>query len=260
MEKRTTTRYLEFKFAQGADAQTGSLTGYGAVFGNTDDHGDIIAPGAFTATLAAHKSAGTTPLMLLGHDLRGCPIGVWDDIVEDGTGLLCRGRFLPSGVGQDARVAAQAGQLTGLSIGFIVKDSRMEGRTRVITEAEVLEISLVTIPANSLAQVTSIKSQENHVEDKNISMTVDVKLALESIEELNAALEQLQVKLGHLKLSIKSSDDEDDDDDEDEPEDASDDGSEDREDDAEDLEDKYDSTVIAAVKTSTQFWESYGRH
>lgn len=45
----------------------GLLSGYASVFGGKpDSHGDIIAPGAYAASLKAHREAGTVPLMLFG--------------------------------------------------------------------------------------------------------------------------------------------------------------------------------------------------
>ena len=48
---------------------TGTLSGYASRFGGRPDaYGDVIAPGAFSASLAQHAAAGTRPLMFWSHD------------------------------------------------------------------------------------------------------------------------------------------------------------------------------------------------
>lgn len=149
----------ELKFAESGDAM--SFTGYGAVFGNVDSYGDVIAPGAFAQTLAAHKAAGTSPLMLLEHggDL---PVGVWKSMAEDGTGLLVTGELLPTTKGKDAYIALKAGAINGLSIGFRPTEFAMRAKPeeprRTLKAVELIEVSIVGMPANGKARVGDVKS------------------------------------------------------------------------------------------------------
>ena len=54
---------LEIKLAGGSGG-AGEIAGYASLFdAEADDYGDTIAPGAFAASLAEHKAAGTMPLM-----------------------------------------------------------------------------------------------------------------------------------------------------------------------------------------------------
>lgn len=152
----------ECKFAQDGEAMT--ISGYGAVFGNIDAYGDVIAPGAFAKSLAQHKAAGTSPLMLLEHGGAPLPIGVWEQMSEDGHGLLVKGRFLDTTMGTDAWKAAKAGAITGLSIGFRPVEfelrSRPEDPRRTLKAVDLVEVSLVGMPANALARTTSVKSAD----------------------------------------------------------------------------------------------------
>jgi HK97 family phage prohead protease len=162
LEKKSLFGRIETKFAAD-DTATGTMSGYGAVFGNVDSYGDIIAPGAFKDSLAQHKAEGTLPLMLLNHGLWDLPIGIWDSMEEDDIGLKVAGHFIDNIRGQDAYKTAKAGAITGLSIGFVVTDFEMRNNNRIITGVQLIEVSLVTLPANDLARVSNVKSQENEM-------------------------------------------------------------------------------------------------
>ena len=75
-----------------AVGEDGTIEGYASVFGVVDTWDDIIAAGAFAATIAAHKAAGTMPAMLWQHDSDD-PIGVWTDMAEDAKGLRVKGKL-----------------------------------------------------------------------------------------------------------------------------------------------------------------------
>ena len=74
----------EFKFS----VATGAISGYAAVFGNIDQGGDKILPGAFAKSLQEKSSLP----MLYQHDMAR-PIGVWDSLKEDSHGLAVDGRI-----------------------------------------------------------------------------------------------------------------------------------------------------------------------
>lgn len=155
-ERRSSIVRLE----QRAVGDDGTIEGYGSVFGVVDDWGDIVAPGAFSESLAAHRAAGTMPAMLWQHR-DSEPIGVWTDMTEDARGLRVKGRLvLESTRGKEAHALLKAGALNGLSIGFIASkwawDTNTE--TRTLQAVDLWEVSPVTFPANSLARVDSVKS------------------------------------------------------------------------------------------------------
>lgn len=145
-----------------AAGDDGSVEGYGSVFGVRDNYDDVIAKGAFAATLAAHKSAGTMPAMLWQHD--ACePIGIWSEMVEDDKGLRIKGQLaLDTARGKEAHALLKMGALNGLSIGFVSKQWAYDRETdvRTLTEIDLWEVSLVTFPANEKARVTNVKSSE----------------------------------------------------------------------------------------------------
>ncbi len=143
-----------------ATADDGTVEGYGSVFGVKDSYDDVIEPGAFKASLMAHKAAGTMPAMLWQHDPSE-PIGVWSEMTEDTTGLKIKGKLALETVrGREAHALLKMGALNGLSIGFVATAKSYNDRdgTRTISAIDLWEVSLVTFPANQSARVTGVKS------------------------------------------------------------------------------------------------------
>lgn len=138
-----------------AVGEEGQIEGYGAVFGNRDSYGDIMVKGAFAKTLKGRK-----PKMLWQHNMLD-PIGAWDEYAEDERGLYMKGRIaIKSTKGRDAYELVKAGAIDGLSIGYVTKDYEMEGGARLLKEVDLFETSLVTMPANAAAMVTSVKNAD----------------------------------------------------------------------------------------------------
>ena len=87
------------------------------------------------------------------------PDGVWERIEETERGLECSGR-LTMGVkrAQELRDLMVDGAVGGLSIGFRSLRDRLDpSGVRVLEEIELMEISLVALPANPLAVVEAVK-------------------------------------------------------------------------------------------------------
>lgn len=145
-----------------ATGEDGVVEGYGSVFGHRDSYDDVIAPGAFDASLKAHRSAKTMPAMLWQHDPSE-PIGVWTEMVEDAKGLRVKGQLaLDTARGKEAHALLKMGALNGLSIGFVSKQWSYDRETevRTLTEIDLWEVSLVTFPANEKARITGVKAAD----------------------------------------------------------------------------------------------------
>lgn len=178
-----TTARLEavehFSFALGevkiADvAATGddmTFSGYGAVFGNADSYDDVILKGAFKDTLANAQKTGVWPAMLSQHGSFGTemtPIGVWTVMREDDTGLYVEGKLAPTERGNELYQLLKMTPrpaIGGLSIGFKAVDWSMRSAPneprRTLKAVDLVEVSLVTFPANPKSRVTSVKSEFN---------------------------------------------------------------------------------------------------
>ncbi|MEI4486599.1 HK97 family phage prohead protease [Frigidibacter sp. MR17.14] len=136
-------------------AEGAVIEGYASLFGVPDRGGDVVAAGAYRASLSRMAQRGGRVKMLWQHDPLQ-PIGVWDEVVEDARGLRVRGRLLDAVArGREAAALVKAGALDGLSIGYRTVASTAEGRGRRLVEIDLWEISLVTFPMLGEARVAA---------------------------------------------------------------------------------------------------------
>ncbi len=156
MEKRFLEVPFEIKAIHDED---GIFEGYGSVFGNVDEDGDIIETGAFTKSLLKHHTNQTQPALLWMHDPMH-PVGRYLEVREDARGLYVKGQLiLDSSQGRDAYALLKGGAINGLSIGYVPKawELNKTNKTRQLKEVELWEVSLVTFPANTLARIMTVK-------------------------------------------------------------------------------------------------------
>jgi uncharacterized protein len=151
----------------------GVIEGYGSVFDVIDGGGDIVAAGAFARSLAT----GRKVKMLFQHRADDV-VGVWDEVREDGQGLRVKGRLLTAvAKARDVYEMAKAGALDGLSIGYrTIKSLDRNGR-RVILDADLFEVSLVTFPMNEAARIDAIKAADLTERDFERLLTQDAGLS-----------------------------------------------------------------------------------
>lgn len=186
MERKT----INLKDFTMSEEGSGELLGYPSMFGSVDSTGDIIAPGAYAATIPDFLNRGFNAQ---GHDwsfagLIGYPI----EAKEDERGLFSRMAFHSTPDAQMVRTKAKermaAGKEVALSIGFEATDfehieakdyaeklpqfvsaDKLEGvlagsakfpKVRVLKGIKLYEYSLVSAPAQRAAQAVSVKSEE----------------------------------------------------------------------------------------------------
>lgn len=162
MKEACGTKHLSRPFELKSLKDDGSFEGYGSVFGVKDSYDDIVAPGAFADSLAAHKSAGTLPALLWQHR-SGEPIGIYTDMSEDSIGLKVAGQLaLKTARGAEAYELLKMKAISGLSIGFATREDSYDRVTgiRTLKRVDLWEVSLVTFPANDAARIQGVKSIE----------------------------------------------------------------------------------------------------
>lgn len=132
------------------------VEGYASLFGKADQGGDVVRPGAYAASLKRLAARQARVKMLWQHD-PGQPIGIWDEVREDATGLWVKGRILPEvAKGREAVALLAAGAIDGLSIGYRTVKAERDGKgQRLLSELELWEVSLVTFPMLPEARVAA---------------------------------------------------------------------------------------------------------
>lgn len=132
------------------------IEGYASLFGAPDQGGDVVAPGAYAASLKAMAGQGRRVRMLWQHD-SAQPIGIWDEVSEDARGLRVKGRLLDTVArGREAAALIAAGAIEGLSIGYrTIRATKTDKGQRLLTELELWEVSLVTFPMLHAARVSA---------------------------------------------------------------------------------------------------------
>lgn len=151
----------QLKFQQQGDvsAETDRIfDGYASVFGGVDSYNDTIMKGAFEETLKDRKRPVR---MFFGHS-PARPLGKWLELAEDETGLYCRGELTPNNTDVGNIYASMKhGAIDGLSIGFTIPkggSEEIEGGGRRISQINLVEISVVTMPADGNAVIHAVKS------------------------------------------------------------------------------------------------------
>lgn len=183
----------ELRADQGAALSDNTLSGGASVMGNLDSQDDVIFPGAYAGALDRFRREG---FVAVGHDWDDLPIAMPTLAEERGRVLYTEARFHATQAAQDARTVCRerldAGLSVGLSVGFFCgKDSgqwfedgekllsfasangydlslfdqagiaAFDDWVRAIVRVDrLVEYSVVTIPANPLAQAMGAKSLE----------------------------------------------------------------------------------------------------
>ena len=163
--KHGALKVRDFDLSIKAVEDDGKFSGYGSVFGVTDSYQEVVAPGAFTESLAEIKAKGR-PVPVLWQHRSGQPIGVWDELTEDQKGLYGVGRLLIAdlALAKEAHALMRVNAVSGLSIGYWVRESSYDEVTgiRTLKKLDLVEISLVTFPANDDARIDAIKMKLAH--------------------------------------------------------------------------------------------------
>lgn len=190
----------DFKFEiKAASEQTingepvGIVSGFASTYGNVDRGGDIVVKGAFTKSLERHRAEDGKINMLFQHrdHIGHFPISKVRDEKE--------GLFLEDGIvalnvpeGRAAMSLLRTGSIDRMSIGFNVVNQELKDGSRMLTELELWEASIVSEPMNPLAAITSVKAATPYKDfplaDRD--MEWDSSSAIERVREFTGSVDE----------------------------------------------------------------------
>lgn len=140
------------------------ISGY-ANTSTKDRVGDVVLPSAFAKSLPTFLK---NPILLANHDWND-PIGVVLEATINDKGLFIKARI--SDTREDVKTLIREKCLRTFSIGYNEIDADMDEstKTKTISELELLEISVVTVPANheAMFEVASSKQNSKYYSDLN---------------------------------------------------------------------------------------------
>ena len=128
------------------------FAGYAAVFGALDRGGDVILRGAFAKSLKAGK-----PVPLLWQHRGGQVVGQLERLEEDERGLRVIGSLNPEAAGSELGRQMRQRLIDGLSFGYQVRQAKQANGVRELIELELIEVSVVAKPMQSLARIHAVE-------------------------------------------------------------------------------------------------------
>lgn len=132
-----------------------------------DRSGDIIAPEAFDKTLARYKKDGRNIRLFYQHQHNDLPIGIIPikSVKKDDKNWDVKGELnLDTQKGREVYSLMKQGALSDLSIGYTPNETDWKGKTRIIKELELWEVSVVSEPANPKAVISEVKKATSFID------------------------------------------------------------------------------------------------
>lgn len=158
-EKKIFNSKLEIKSIDEED-DVFRIEGYASVFDIKDLCQDIVCKGAFSRTLneTCFLDNPNERSLIWNHDLN-IPIGkVY--LEEDSKGLFIKAELPKDDVFVSGRVIPQMriGSIQNLSFGYQAKKAHYKGGSRYLTDIELFEITMTTLPMLPSSKITNYKS------------------------------------------------------------------------------------------------------
>ncbi|MEK4201156.1 HK97 family phage prohead protease [Cytobacillus sp. FSL K6-0265] len=190
MTKKKEERTFDITNVQKRDGENQSLrvSGYAAVFNSKTSIGEyfdeMISPGAFSRTLSENGDIRA----LINHN--------WDKLIgrtksgtlilsEDERGLKFEIDLPNTSYARDLAESMERGDINQCSFGFYATeeswDYSIEPALRTVNEAELFEISIVSIPAYENTEAALVRSKEiDEFVEKRIKLLNQIKGVLEN--------------------------------------------------------------------------------
>jgi HK97 family phage prohead protease len=187
------------------DSEAGAFEGHASVFGYIDRQGDIVMPGAFQKRLDQFLETG---IVLFNHDpneVIGAPL----DAREDAQGLWFRASIAKTPRAQEVRELMRDGVIKQVSFGYRVYDAVKLTRENIgdftnanaadpaaveqavtwgfaLTDLEVYDISPVSVAANPLTDILTVKggSGGRPFDDESVAALGAVRALIERMRDI----------------------------------------------------------------------------
>lgn len=177
--------------------ENGTIEGYASTWDlDPDCYGDVVKKGAFAKSLVKWKESGKSIPLLWAHKMDDLYsfIGTCE-AEEDDRGLHFIGTFDNTKEAQRVRELYKDGRLSKFSFAFDVKDegtiTLADGtKANELRELDIFEISCVTVPANSHAEMTEIKDGECSVKVGKRNSKSDADAIRQAISILQALVDE----------------------------------------------------------------------
>ena len=164
--KRETDLHYEEK-QEGNDDY--NITAMATTFGQEDRNSDIIDSNAFNASVKAINN-GTEKLKILHNHNRDAAIGVWTKAKKTKEGIILYGRISKATeFTKNILALVRDGVYDKVSIGFIAKEiDEIKNGFRIL-KGELVECSIVAVPANNNANILSVKEYKEMLDKEESS-------------------------------------------------------------------------------------------
>lgn len=189
------TRQYKVRAAAAGDGRT--ITGLAVPYDTPTE----ILPGWTEIIKRGAIDTAVRPALFYRH---GEPIGIVTEMTDTAEGLEITARISDTAQGRDAATLVADGAITALSIGFFEREwiDLDDGGaiTRTQTKIDLREISLVPIPAYDDAQITSIRQNQHHTQEKEPAPMADSTITLAQVDDaLTEAVQPLAARLAALE-------------------------------------------------------------
>ena len=201
-------KFINFK-AEDVDLEKREITGYASTFESDsryDSYGDVVRAGAFLESIQKHESGERRIKLLEEHR---SPIGPALQLREDTKGLWMKARVSKTVRGDEVLTLIQDQVLEAFSIGFITRGWEQSSTltkwgypVRIITKAELYEVSVVAWPANEFAKIEEIRSQKA-AEIEQAARTAAANQSAKDLEDLQTLARAFEVSGARMTLDCR---------------------------------------------------------
>lgn len=162
-----------------------------------DRSSDKILSSAWTK--GGLRNFQSNPILLFNHDYNK-PIGKVVEINTDGKGLMIKGVISKSA--GDVYNLVKEGVLTTFSVGFLIKDADYDKSADglIVKDAELLEVSVVSVPCNQDATFSVAKSFDSQDDYLNFKKQFENATSIQPIVESKGSSEVAEKASRKIKM------------------------------------------------------------